>query len=94
MKMTINISKFFKEELWAYKHEIKEDEFKNLVGEAVYKAASRLLPFRESNEEISIDSFISFDMVDAVVSKNNEVYCYDDPYMEPRDFGDECEAAK
>lgn len=94
MKLTINISKFFKEERWAYKHEIKDEEFKNLVGEAVYKAASRLLPFRESNEEISIDSFISFDLVDAVVSKNNEAYCYDDPSMGPHDFGDEGEAAK
>lgn len=91
MKLTISTDKFERFLKDAKAFGFTDDELNEIIGNAVLESNKRLFFFRGSNDEISIDSYIDFSLIEKSACRN---VCYDDPSMGPHDFGDECEVAK
>lgn len=91
MKITISIDKIEGFQKEAETFGFTDAELKEIIGNAVLESKRRLFFFRESNAEISIDSFIDFCLIEKSACR---IDCYDDPSMGPQDFGDIEEAKK
>lgn len=71
MKMTIDIEKLTRDQVYASSIGISEKVFTELVGKAVMVASSKLSMFRKENEYVDIEGAIGFEIADHAAAMEN-----------------------
>lgn len=69
MKLTIEIGKIFEFENQTIRNDIKVEQFKAALGEAVYRSAVKLLEFRDENDSVAIEGAIASEIADVIAER-------------------------